>query len=103
MTVTSTFRSTVGEPSVSPLIYSLSVLLADTEYVQALTPSTKQLKIRSRDGSVLRLAFASGETATNYITIAQGACYTSEGLDFTGSLYLRSNKAGQTIEIEEWS
>jgi hypothetical protein len=86
-----------------PLVYNVEAEFAGTEYSQALTPNTKSFLIRCRGDAVLKIAFQSGETSTNYITISKGSTYKQENLTFTGTLYFQSSKAAQVIEILEWS
>lgn len=86
----------------SPTIYNVSVVLASTEYSQALNPQAKKFTIRVRGISKLQLAYSSGGSSTNFITIPPGASLTEENVDFAGTLYFQCNKAAQVVEIEEW-
>lgn len=101
--VNSTFR---GTPSLAtaPTIYNLSMPTANTEYSQPLSTHTKKILIKTRDRTAnLRIAFVSGNTATLYVTLEPGSVYSEENLDLEGvTIYLRSNKASQTVEIFEW-
>lgn len=105
--VTSTFRGASSGSALTgattPLIYNVSVPTADTEVSQLLSSNTKQFTIKVRGNSTLRLAFASGESDTNYITVTSGASYTADALNFSGTLYFQTNKASQIVEILEWS
>lgn len=87
----------------TPTIYNVSAPLANTEYSQALNANTKKFTIRCRDIATMRLAYVSGDTATNYITIPHGCTFSDESIDFTGTLYFRTTKAAQVIEILEWA
>lgn len=58
--------------------------------------------IRVRGVSSLKLAYVSGQSGSNYITVSPGAVYTAEGLNFTGTLYFQTTKPSQTVEILEW-
>lgn len=102
--ITGTIRAKATlEQSQDPLIYNVPVLLANTEVSQALTVGTKIFTIRVRGTCGLKLAFVSGQSGTNYITIPPGANYNVEGLNFSGTLYFQTSKATQIVEILEWS
>jgi hypothetical protein len=88
----------------TPLIINLSVPLADTEVSQAIADGTKRISIKARGNGKLRLAYVSGETTTNYLTIWPGNeevldIITTNGL----TLYFQSSKASETIEIHTWA
>lgn len=102
--VTQTFRGkAVVEAGTAPVIYNKSVPMAATEVSQALTSGTKRFTIRVRGIAKLQLAFVSGESGTNFLTIPVGTSYSEDSLDFSGTLYFQTNKAAQTVEIVEWS
>lgn len=102
-TVTATFRGkAVVEAGVTPTIYNVSVPLAATEVSQALSAGVKRFTIKVRGNSTLQLAFTSGQSGTNYISIPFGCTYTEDGLNFSGTLYFQTVKASQTVEILEW-
>lgn len=89
--------------STSPKIYNKAITLAATEESQVLTNGTKRFTIRVRGYSSLKLAFVSGESGTNYITIPRGCSMTSDWLDVSDTLYFQTDKANQVVEILEWS
>ena len=101
--VTSTVRAKISKAT-QPTIYNLSMPLANTEYSQALSSHTRKIMIKTRDRTAqLRIAFVATNTATIFITIEGGAIYSEENLDLEGvTIYLRSNKSTQTVEILEW-
>lgn len=102
-TITGTFRGkAVVEAGATPTIYNVSVPLANTEVSQALSASVKRFTIRVRGESRLKLAFVSGQSGTNYITIPPGCTYTEDEINFTGTLYFQTVKASQIVEILEW-
>lgn len=94
-------RATLLE-AVTPTIYNVSVLLANTEVSQTLTNNTKSFLIRVRGASNLKLAFILGDSGINYITVPAGANYYADGLNFSGTLYFQTTKASQIVEILEW-
>ena len=89
---------------VSPTIYNVATTTADTEVSQVLSANTKQLLIQNRGRGRVQFSFTSGQSGTNYITIPPGASLTLTDLNISsGTLYLQSNKANQTIEVLEWA
>ncbi len=89
-------------PSSTPTIYNLSAPTSGVEVSQALTDNTKQLLVRVR-GASMQIAFVSGQSGTNFITIPAGASLFLKDLKTNSlTLYLQTNKNGQTIEIMEW-
>lgn len=102
--ITGTFRGRATvEAGTEPLVYNVSVPLANTEVSQTLSSAVKRFTIRVRGNSRLKLAFALGESSTNYITIPPGCTYTEDGLGFSGVLYFQTVKASQVVEILEWT
>lgn len=104
MTVTTTFRGTssLTNPE-TPKIYNVSVPLANTEVSQALSVDTKKFMIRARGSTKMKLAFISGQSGTNYITIPAGCTFSEDSINFNGTLYFQCNDASQTVEILEWT
>jgi hypothetical protein len=85
-------------------IYNLSLPTAGDEESLNVSNDSKQFLIRLRGIAELRLATVSGETATNYFTIPKGATLTFDSVDFDSkTLYFRSDKANQTVEIIEFT
>lgn len=87
----------------SPTIYNVSVTLANTEYSQALSANTKAFTIKVRGTGSIKLAFTSGQSGTNYLTIHGGSTYSAGSIDYSGSLYFQSPKAAQLVEIVAWA
>lgn len=94
-------RATI-EQATAPTIYNVTVVSANTEISHTLSDNTKSFLIRVRGHSTLKLAFNSGESGTNYFTVAAGSNYLAEGLNFSGNIYFQTNKASQIVEILEW-
>lgn len=83
-------------------ITNLPLTLADTEYSLALQANLKQLLIKARGYSTLRIAFVATETATKYFTISKGGTLTLDNLSFVSeTLYIRASVAGEIAEILE--
>lgn len=81
------------------VVLNKAVPIANVEISQALPTNTKNFVVRSRLGAKIRLAFNSGETATNYLTIMPGNVYTNTQYYIAQTLYFQSTKAGDTLEI----
>lgn len=87
-----------------PAIYNLTSPAIGTEFSQALSSGTKSflIRVRGTSGAELQMGFSSG--FTNYVTIPRGNSFKEDGLDLTSTtIYLKCNKAGETIEILEWT
>ena len=82
-----------------------SVPTAATEVSQALIADVKQVLIRSRiKGATLRIAFNSGETSTNYLTLNPRTNLVLDKFNITSqTLYFQSDIGSNTIEIVQWS
>lgn len=88
---------------VSPAIQNVTLTTAGTEYSIVIPADTKRFTIKSRQDSILKLSYTSGDTGINYFTIGYGVCYTEVNLDGSGlTLYLQSNKNGTVIEVLSW-
>ena len=90
-------------PPTKQTLYNLSIAAANTEYSQALPANTKAILIRSRSRGNLQITTVSGESGTKYLTVLGGAVFSKDNINFSGTIYLRSSKAGDTVEIETWS
>lgn len=85
-------------------IKNMVATLANTEYSYAFPASTKKFKIKARGSAKLQIAFTSGNTATEYITIFPGVLHEEVGLNLVSStIYFRSTKPNETIEISSWA
>jgi deoxycytidylate deaminase len=106
-----TFISSGGSQSVSltglssPTVANEELVDAGTEYEVTLSPNTRHFTIHARNGARLQLAFQSGESSTNYITIWPGSTYSSpitESGAFA-SVYVQASKATTTIEVTTYA
>lgn len=98
--------SSGGSPQLSSVTIANPVAtLASTEYSYSLPASTKVLKVRARGDALLQISFTSGQTNTVFLSIYPGDTYESPvfPLDFSTTLYFRSSKALEVLEIESWS
>jgi len=85
----------------TPITYNVAMTLANTEYSQLLPDNTRKLDIKLRaTGTMMKVAFVSTESATNYMTVAYGASLHLENVDLTGvTIYFQSPTASQVAEI----
>lgn len=81
-------------------VNNLSMPTANTEYSLALESGIRQLTVRSRITSTMKIAFVSGETTTNFITLEPGAVLVLDKMKLTGkTIYISSNVDSNTAEI----
>jgi hypothetical protein len=87
-----------------PIIYNVTLTLADTEYLQALPGNTKRFAIIPRNSAhTIKIAFIAGNSATEYITV-DSRSYFDDNLDADGIiLYMQSANAGAIVEIIAWN
>ena len=99
-----TGATTPINPATTSKIYNVNLPVAGTEVSQALSTNTKKFMIQSRNNTILRVSTVSGEVNTGpYITIKGQTSRVIDGLDFTGTIYLRSSVPNIVVEIWEWS
>lgn len=88
-----------------PTIFNLTLTDANTEYSQAIPANARKVLVRERTGGAdLKLAYISGESGSNFVTIQSGAAKAIDNVymkDLT--LYLQSPTATVVVEIEVWS
>lgn len=93
------FHATVYDSVTTINIYNLGMPVAGTEYSQILPGNNKGFEVKARGNSKLQLAYAAGQSGTNYITIPPGASLENRNYHVSRTLYLQSSKAGETVEI----
>jgi len=86
-----------------PFIHNVTLDLANTEYVHVCTVGIKAIMIKPRNPQhLLKIAWAEGESDTNYISFRNG-CYWADKLGLsTLVIFLQSPDAGCVVEIEHW-
>jgi hypothetical protein len=89
----------------TPTIYNVLVSTANTEVSQVLPSNSKQFIIQVRNsGSRLQLAFISGASNTDYVTIPRGCSFQQSNIDTPSlTLYFQTNQSNQTVEILAWN
>lgn len=88
-----------GSVDTTPQIFNIVVASANTEVSQVLPTNTKKFIIRTRNRSELKLAYVSGESSTNYVTIKKGAVFEDANLYLNQTIYFQVDNAGETVEI----
>lgn len=86
-------------------IQNIVVPNKDTEFVIQLPNNTKQYRINIRKNETTgKIAFSTGETATNYITLYRGNTFDSAELDLpiNSNIYMSTDKDNVTVEVISW-
>ena len=87
----------------TPVIKNITTVLAATEYSYAFPANTKRFKIKARGNAKLQLAFISGQSGVEYITIFPGSSYIENDLTLSSvTAYFQSTKANEVVEICSW-
>lgn len=75
-----------------------------SEYMISIPSATKTFNIKMRNSMGMRIAWVSGDTSSNYITMQPGTVYGRENLLLSASLliYVFPKIAGSVIELEYW-
>ena len=92
----------------TPILYNITMTVADTEYSQLLPDDTKKVEFRCRDiGFSTRYAYETGKVATPtvpYGILAPGETKTVEGLNLTTkTLYFACGTGTKVMQIEVWT
>lgn len=92
--------------ALQPVLYNVTLTLADTEYSQALT-NCSRVCFQARSTNVIRFAFVSGKVAgptAPYMTLKSGDTFDSGEVFIGGAtIYFASTDAGTVVELEVWS
>ncbi|MBA7491377.1 hypothetical protein ES702_01922 [subsurface metagenome] len=86
-------------------IYKIIMTTEHTEYSQVLPEGCKQLQAVVADGTAARLAWVTGQVATDLVTwdLLANAVYRRSRLDLRGkTLYFACSEAGKVMKIEAW-
>lgn len=88
----------------NPAIQNVVAVDADTEYSISLPADTKRFAIKARGNAQLQIAYEAGESGTDYWTLNPGSYLIEDNINLTGQvLYVRSSKAGETVEVKSWA
>ena len=91
--------------SKKPVIFNLTLTLANTEYSQELPIRTSRVQIQPRQDNDIKVCFADGESGTNYFTVKGGMNYFEwevQKNNGTMTVYAQSATAGTVVEILAW-
>ena len=97
------------ELAAKPEIYNVTLADANTEYSQALPSGVRKFSLQCRDTGVdVKLAFTSGESGTNFITILGNSAYNEDFIyapaDYILTLYMQTEStADPVVEIVAWT
>ena len=87
----------------APVIYNKTMTLADTEYSQDIGGGNVKVLLQCRGTYDVKVGFAVGQSATNYITIKAGSVYYEDMIDDAlRTIYFQCAQAGQVLEIISW-
>lgn len=87
----------------TPTIFNISTT-ANVENSVVLPPNTGQfmVKVRNTNG-FWRVAFESGDTASNYVSLHAGSCYESGQVELTGQSVYFLTQTNSIVEVHTWS
>ena len=88
-----------------PTIYNVTLTSANTEYSRTIPENARKIFIRERSGLVaVKLAYASGESGSTYLTIPAGTQKPLENCFLSGViLYMQSGTPATVVEVEVWT
>ena len=100
--------STSVQSATTPNEYVVNLVVANTEYSQALPANTKGFSFKCRENQVIRFAFTTGKVAGStepYFTLNNGnSSYFEKNLNVTGkTIYFACGVANRNVEIIVWS
>jgi hypothetical protein len=102
--------SSSGTPPSNPIklpdITNPFLPVAATEVTLSLPATMVQFTLRSRTRlAKLQIAYVATESGTKFVTIYPGKVYERKNIDPTAglTLYIQSNKASTTLELETWT
>lgn len=82
-------------------LYNLAIPLANTEYSFTFPSNTNRFTIKTRQASVLKIAYTLGGTVTNYLTISPGSVYSHTDVAVGGvTIYFASSVGSNILEVE---
>jgi hypothetical protein len=92
---------TSDNPNVEDII-NISLPSSSVEYVVTLPTETRRYTIYCRNDKKLSLAYNSGETDSNYLTIHPGETHDSGRVDYVNNtdIYLKAFNNGVEVELK---
>jgi hypothetical protein len=86
-----------------PTINNTTITSANTEYSYTFPAGTRAFRIKLEAlNALLKVAFVSGESGTNYITIPYGDYMEMHAKVGGATIYFQSPSASQKAQIETW-
>lgn len=86
-----------------PTIANTAMTSANTEYSYTFPAGTRRFRIKLRAlNALLKIAFVSGESGSNYITVPYGDDLEMRAKIGGSTIYFQSPTASQVAEIETW-
>ena len=88
----------------SPVVLNYDLILANNEYQIDIPVGTKHFCLQARGNATLQIAEISGNSNTTYFTLNAFNAYSIDSLTGSSiiSLYIRSSKPNQVLEIIYW-
>lgn len=84
-------------------ISNTTLTSANTEYSYVLPELTFKFQIKARSTTVVvKYAFVSGESGSNYMSIPANMTYWDDNICTSSTIYLQSTTAGAVVEIQSW-
>lgn len=85
-------------------IYNVIMEISNTEYNFKIPDQAKKVLIRLRDTAYTgKLAYTSGKSGTEFLTLPVGVAKTIDGVYLVDkTFYFQSDGASQVMEIEVW-
>jgi hypothetical protein len=85
-------------------VANYSIVAANTEYAFVLPSGSKNFSFQTREGGLLQVASTMGDSNTTFFTIFPGCTYNISSVIGSNpvTLYVRSPKAAQTLEVFYW-
>lgn len=83
----------------TPVVYNLTLTLANTEYIFTLPANCKGFLFRNRNHFETKFSFTALTSGTVYATLEPRAVFTNSDYYTSQSVYFQSPSAGGTLEI----
>lgn len=88
----------------TPLIANQDMSIPNYEYSYELPRNTRKFQIKPRQQNAeIKLAFVSGESGTNYVTVPPGGYWHDLVGMMNQTIYFQTETEGTIAEIEAWS
>lgn len=89
----------------TPTISNVLLTTANTEVSHALPASTKMFLMQNRGNGRIQLSYTSGQSGITFVTIWPGNIKWIDTINPSAviTIYMQSNLASQTVEIESWA